>query len=285
VKAGTLSARNFVAGQFHDVANQGALGANVESHNYARVYFRPRNPYHLRTEGIKCLCHPYRQDVQSSIPVTFLFDFASVMTLEGVKFTKGNIQRAKNTQLEGDTAFDTLDFNSIYHDDSVSQNEKDYIHDCRMAEVMIPNNLPLDPHLKAIFFRTRWDLETFRFLLQGAGAAFNGKVQVEQITNSLYMHMGLYIIDLDVLQGTLHMRFHLPIDYSPKDGNYKVKIEQSAPGVVGRIYEKDISLQKGSLAVSNFLSNADAIWRITLEDVLAFNGRLPHTQSEVFGPR
>jgi hypothetical protein len=201
-----------------------------------------------------------------------------------VKFTTGNIQRTKNTELEGDAAFDTLDFISIYHDDSVSQDEKEYIHDCRMAEVMVPQRLPLKDHLKAIFFRTRWDLETFRYLLQQAGTAFEGKVQIEQVTNSLYMHLGLYIIDLDFLEDTLHIRFHLPVDYSPKDGNYKVKIEQSVVGLTGRTYDKAISLRGGLLAISNFHREASAIWRITLEEVLAFHGPLPHTQSQVFGP-
>lgn len=45
-----------------DVANQGALWNNPSAHEYVRLYFRPRNNFHLKTEGIKCLGDPYRQD-------------------------------------------------------------------------------------------------------------------------------------------------------------------------------------------------------------------------------
>jgi hypothetical protein len=270
-------------GIFHDVANQGALGANQSSHDFARLYFRPRNPYHLKTEGIKCLSHPNRQDTQASVPVTFLFDFQGVITRQGVKFTKGNIQRARNVELAGDAAFDTLDFSATYHDDWVTREEKDYIHDCRMAEVMVPDGLPLVPDLKAIFFRTRWDLETFRYQLQTKDIACPWRVQVEQVTNSLYMHQGLYIIDLDFLGEKLHIRFHLPVDYRPNEGTYKVRIGQFIQGTLQRTFDKAIDLQSGSLIITGFLPDNQAVWKIELEEVLAFEGQLPHAQSQVFG--
>jgi hypothetical protein len=284
VKAGSLAARNLVEGPFHDVANQDALAAFTGSHDYARLYFRPRNPYHIRTEGIKCRNHPFRQNTQASIPVTFLFDFKSVITKPGVKFTKGNIQRAK-TALEGDESFGTLDFNAIYHDDFVTAQNKEHIHDCRMAEVLVPERLHLKDHLKAIFFRTRWDLETFRHLLQQEKMTFDGKVQVEQVTNSLYMHWGLYIIDMDFLENKIHLKFHLPHDYKPEDGNYKIKIEQNVTGFPTKTFDQANNLQNGSLVVINFHPEPNAIWTVNLEDVIAYQGPLPHAQSQIFGPK
>lgn len=283
VHSNVLQARNNITTTFHDVANQGALGANQSSHNFARLYFRPRNPYHLRTEGIKCLSHPNRLENQASIPITFIFDFKSVMTLDGVRFTKGNIQRGRNSELQGDAAFDTLDFNATYHDDWVTPQEKDYIHDCRMAEVMVPSALPLLPHLKAICFRTRWDLETFRHLLAQVNGTCPWRVQVEQITNSLYMHQGLYIIELDFLGDELRIRFHLPVDYRPNEGSYKVRVGQFLAGTRRRSFDKSINLQSGSLLIKGFLPDNQAIWIIELEEVLAFQGQLAHAQSQVFG--
>ena len=69
VRQGFLGARNVVE-NFHDVANQGALASFDASHDYARLYFRPRNPFHVRTEGIKCVSDLYRflQNAASVLP-------------------------------------------------------------------------------------------------------------------------------------------------------------------------------------------------------------------------
>ena len=109
IRNGYLSARSELE-NFHDVANQGALNAYTGSHSYARLYFRPKNGYHIKTEGIKCLSDPYRQANQNSIPVNFLFDLPKVLTLPGVKFTQGNIQRSQNCELDGDEEFNSLFF-------------------------------------------------------------------------------------------------------------------------------------------------------------------------------
>lgn len=160
VRHSRLMARNY-APSFHDVANQSALNAYSGSHDYARFYFRPKNGYHIRTEGIKCLADPYRQPNQASIPVTFLFDFVEVSVLDGAKFTAGNIQRATNQELDGDEEFRRLDFNAIFHDDAVTSDNREYISDRRMAEVMVPQGVALADTLKYIVFRTPYDLETF----------------------------------------------------------------------------------------------------------------------------
>jgi hypothetical protein len=139
VRHGAISARNQVA-NFHDVANQGALGAFEGSHNYARLYFRPKNAFHMRTEGIKCLNDPYRFQNQMSVPVCFLFRLPDVLCRTDACFSSSNVQRSHDFKT-GDEAFDTLDFDAIYHDHWTDASNRQYIHDCRMAEVAVKDQI------------------------------------------------------------------------------------------------------------------------------------------------
>lgn len=53
VKSGEIKCRSNVGNLICDVANQGAVWNNPDAHNYVRLYFRPRNSFHLKTEGVK----------------------------------------------------------------------------------------------------------------------------------------------------------------------------------------------------------------------------------------
>jgi hypothetical protein len=281
VQSGLLRCRN-QAVVFHDIANQGALAAYSGSHDYARLYFRPKNGFHLRTEGIKCLSDQYRQAFQASVPVTLMFDFETVITRPGVKFTAGNIQRAHNAELDGDEAFATLDFESTYHDQPVAQEHRDYVQDRRMAEVLVPGELALMGALRFIAFRTRYDQLTFEYLLEQAGGQCPFERAVEHPPQSLYMHWGLYLSEMNFIENTLAMRFHLP-RHEPADNQFEIDLEQSVPGAPTRTLKTTLKLQP-QLTVKGVHADGRAVWRIRLEECLAFEGRLNHARSALFGP-
>jgi hypothetical protein len=92
------------------VANQGALWNNPAAHDFVRLYFRPRNSFHLKTEGIKSKTDPYRVDPHMAIPIMFVFDFVSVTTLQNSYFVSGNFASQALSALQGDNNFDTLRF-------------------------------------------------------------------------------------------------------------------------------------------------------------------------------
>src|SRR5258708_36164763 len=52
IKSGRIKCRGDVGNLICDVANQGALWNNPDAHKYVRLYFRPRNSFHLKTEGV-----------------------------------------------------------------------------------------------------------------------------------------------------------------------------------------------------------------------------------------
>jgi hypothetical protein len=75
IRSGQIKCRASVTKLICDVANQVAVWNNPEAHNYVRLYFRPRNSFHLKTEGVKAIGDPYRIDPHMSIPIAFAFDF------------------------------------------------------------------------------------------------------------------------------------------------------------------------------------------------------------------
>lgn len=282
VQAGSLSCREG-GHKFHDVANQGALAAYEGSHQFARLYFRPKNNYHIRTEGIKVLCDPYRQPQHASIPVMFLFDAVKVLSRPGTLFTAGNIQRVRNSEMSSDDEFQALDFSAIYHDDAVTPDNRDHIQDRRMAEVMVPQNLPLAESLEWIVFRTSSDMRTFDHLLKQVGGKCPYPKGTEKVPQSIFMHWGLYISELSFVEDKLIMNFHLPTRTRPPGNAYKFSIRQNCVDGQQRNYNNTFALDRPALTITGFVPDANSVWSIELEDVLAFNGTLPHAQSTVFG--
>jgi hypothetical protein len=93
LKSDHLLPREQVGALAHDVANPYAIATNPEAWRYARLYFRPKTAFHLRTEGIKFATDRYRYESHMSIPIMLAFDARSVLTLDGVGFSNGKLAR------------------------------------------------------------------------------------------------------------------------------------------------------------------------------------------------
>lgn len=268
------------AENFLDVANGGALNIFDGAHSCARLYFRPKNGFHFRTEGIKCIADQWRLPNHMSIPVMFVFDLVSVITLPGARFSSGNVQRSR-TFLDGDAAFETLDFDAIYHDAPTNSENKDYIANMRMSEVSVEGRVPLGAHLKAIVFRTQSDMRTFEYLLELEGLHCSYKRFVERARGALFLARALYLNDLSFAGDTISLTFNFPVDYSPPDRNFKVYIHQTV-GTRIATYDKTVELKAPTFSVKNYIPNNSAVWLIRLEDQLAFRGRIQAEPSELF---
>ena len=268
------------ATEFLDVANGGALNIFDGAHSCARFYFRPKNGFHFRTEGIKCIADPYRLQNHMSIPVMFVFDFVSILTLPTARFSSGNVQRSR-TFLDGDAAFNSLDFDAIYHDAPPSRENGEYIRNMRMSEVSVEGQVPLAPNLKAIVFRTLSDMRTFEYLLELQGLHCPYKRFVERARGTLFVARALYLNDLSFTGDTISLTFNFPVDFSPPDRNFKVYIRQTV-GTRTATYDKLVELRATTFSVKNYTANNSAVWLIRLEDQLAFNGRIQAELSELF---
>ena len=267
IRAGGIICRNKQDKLVCDVANQGALGNNPLAHQYARLYFRPRNSFHLKTEGIKSLTDPNRIDPHMSIPITFVFDFVKLMTSSKVFFTSGNFARTGTAILDGDPAFDGLDFSLIYHDSAPGSRMVE-IHNMRMSEVVVPDFLPLTS-LSAVICRTTHEARMFGYLLDKSRLS-HPNIRVEQ-RGSIFFRKAIFIDELSIIGGVLNLKFHSPVYHSKE--NYDITV---------RVFEGNGSSRVGSFRVPNgawsfptLKVRSDAIWQITIEGCLAYEGPVP----------
>ena len=200
---GEIRCRNDAGPLLCDVANQGALWNNPDAHNYVRLYFRPRNSFHLKTEGIKRIGSQWRQDPHMSIPVMLVFDLERVLTSAGAFFLPSNFAHAGAQPLNGDNAFAQLPFAKIYHDSSLptSPATRAEILDARMAEVVFDRPLPVDL-LTTVVCRTSHELETLKSFVP-AGAVARPMV-VEQ-NGSIFMRREIYVDEIYTKAGHIYL--------------------------------------------------------------------------------
>jgi len=178
-----------------DIAPEEIINSTDAAHNYARLYFRPKNPTQFHIEGIRKPAD-YYNGKHAGFTVMFMFDAAAVLTQNTTKFSCGNMQSHITDVFDGDTGFDQLDFDSIYHD--VAYPSPEVIRK-RCAEVLPQSGLVLADTLRFVVVRTDADLATLKYSLgqmgldaylplvrksTGSGLFFNRYTAVEHIDSS-----------------------------------------------------------------------------------------------------
>lgn len=210
LRRGEILSRNAALagpGLICDVANQGALWNNPQAHDYVRLYFRPKNKFHLKTEGIKSSIDIYRVDPHMTIPVTFLFKFDEVMTRENCFFLPQNFAIGSMAPLSGDDNFAAIDFAKTYHDSAPRADQMDEIHRARMAEAVVRDRLPLNS-CQAILVRNEYDRRTLLHLT-GRAADAEPKCFLDQ-RGGVFFKRGMYLQEATLLDGTLLFSFSGP---------------------------------------------------------------------------
>jgi ssDNA thymidine ADP-ribosyltransferase, DarT len=217
IKSGGIKCRGNVEHLICDVANQGAVWNNPDAHNYVRLYFRPRNSFHLKTEGVKATGDPYRVDPHMSVPIAFAFDFQKVITLPNCGFVPGNFSKTGAAPLSGDAEFDKMQFEFIYHDSALPQEKMAEVHNWRMSEAVVSGTLSL-ANLSYVICRTTHEERTLRHALGGQVAH---KIIVEQ-KGSIFMRRGMFIDEIYWASDLLNILFHGPIGFTKE--KYQVKV-------------------------------------------------------------
>lgn len=263
LRHGQVLSRNDVAVLLCDVANQGALNNNPAAHAYVRLYFRPKNRFHLKTEGIKSRGDPNRVDPHMCIPVMLVFDFKSVMTLPESRFVSGNFANLNQILRTGDAQFDQMNFDHIYHDSGVSQNEMQQIHNMRMSEVVVPGSLSLQ-NLTYVVCRTIHEERYLKRLLGPGNWNYNFAVEKG---GSVFFRRGMFIRELYTQNGELHFEFGSPV--SATKPVYEVVI---SCGVARARYEVSPSRWRIPGIVN---PDPDAVWKIEIEGCTAYEGVVP----------
>lgn len=132
----------------------------------ARLYFRPRNPFHFDTEGCRPIARRHSSGAHTAVPVFFLFDLAKLLTQQGTEYTNG-WGASDSVQLRGDAnGLRSMNWRDIYSLGSMGTDpaRKGDLKFYRMAEVVMRDHLTLD-HLLGVICRTAPERDTLLTIL------------------------------------------------------------------------------------------------------------------------
>jgi ssDNA thymidine ADP-ribosyltransferase, DarT len=230
MRTGQLSSRNIQSRIIHDVADGGAISTNPGALNYARLYFRPLTSFHLSTEGIKLRSDPYRRTVHMNIPVALLFDLRKILTLPGVGFSAGKLAHIGAGVFFDDAGFKKILFDDVYHDGPTGGRNKE-LNDRRMAEIIVPNALPLKDVLKFAVCRTQYDELTLRHFSESVPADVLSRIRVADRATDFFFCWGVFPQLIELNDRHILLKLFQGRNYKP---GYKVRcrIEQEVGGRV-----------------------------------------------------
>ncbi|WP_375451621.1 DarT ssDNA thymidine ADP-ribosyltransferase family protein [uncultured Devosia sp.] len=261
LRARALRCRNEAGELLCDVANQGALWNNPVAHNYARLYFRPRNSFHLKTEGIKRIGDPYRVDPHMSIPIMLAFDFAKVITLPESGFLYGNFAHLGAQVLTGDVDFNKLDFSKIYHD-APTASDGDAIREARMSEVVVEGQVSTGL-INAIICRTVHDLATLKQALPDLASQLPLRVERQ---SSVFQKRGTYIRELYYSEGNIHVTLAYPHSGGLSNVNIRLSSE---------LFDRAYTVNASRFQIPCVGADPQMVWTIHVEGCLAYRAPLP----------
>jgi hypothetical protein len=150
-----LSRRASAGRRPKDIAGTDVINLTERAHNFARLYFRPRNPTQWNVEGVRKPEELYGGDPNTHAPVlvVFVFDARKILCRDGVYFSNGNMQSASSLLGDNDEFFRSIDFSKVYHVGGISGDRS--IITARCAEILIPNRLILDECLSHVLCRSQ----------------------------------------------------------------------------------------------------------------------------------
>lgn len=268
----------------HDNADPGVIGGtDSEVSQCARLYFRPRTPTFYRNEGFrsKTLWERTGFRAHCPVPVALVFDAATVLALPQTRFSNSNLaartgQTLNERTFQGLESLKSLPFEGIYHADTLYRDDprKPEIIRQRNAEVIVPNVLPLEGHLRAVRCRSDAELATLRTLLGfPTWARYRSQAGINTDAK-LFFAEWFFIERVRTANGALILHVHQPIDADERmqvfEATITVEYEERDPEVVSF----KLGANQGPVlksATDFFLKNEPtALISIHLNDQLAY---------------
>jgi ssDNA thymidine ADP-ribosyltransferase, DarT len=227
LQAGALLSRNAAADETHDdIAPATVITRRTEAHQFARLYFRPRNPTQFHIEGIRQDGDPFiSQDHGAHAPVLVMLVFRaqSVLTQNETCFSDGNMQHNRTKYEKSEDFFRAIHFQDVFHDDRFDLNDRDRIVRSRCAEVLAQSPLSLSNHLVAVLCRSEAERRTLLHLAPKLSDSVKQKIRT-------YSEVGVFFNEYsfvkDVDMNSNGVSFTLNPRKDEKDVSLSIKIER-----------------------------------------------------------
>ena len=216
-----------------------------------------------------------------SMPIMFIFKLEQVVTRSNVRFCDRKMAHAGIVPGDDEGYFDSIDFTKVYHDsaiaDPVLRNE---INDRRMAEVLVPDELPLNATLDMIICRTQFDAISLQHLMRAQDQNWRTKLRVSTKPAEMFFCWGAYVIELQLAGSALTLRVKASRDYT-QGQQLKFNICQQRANQATMVLRANYALANNPMLISGWDPAYTDNWLIEIEDALAFCGPVPVAQSTV----
>lgn len=146
----------------------------------------------------------------------FVFKSPEILTRENVKFSNGNMQ-AGSAILDGDAAFDVLNFRKIYHEGFYDRSNPDNsdIVTLRCSEVLCDSPLPLDHALEGVVCRSHAERQLLLYELGDIADVWKDKIVIHSkpgYFNADYAFVESVDLQTDGMSVRFHPRRYLPVE-------------------------------------------------------------------------
>lgn len=221
-------------------------------HSYARLFFRPKTPTFHNNEGIRVGAVGERGS-HCAVPIAFLFDAASVISLPKTKMSDGsmaNRQKHRANIGEGFQFLTTLPFGKIYSDGPMIGDKSELIFR-RQAEVLVPNGLPLYPHLRFIFARSPAEQQTLVSLVaQESHQALNQFQPIITVNTKpgLFFKKWSFIEAVYSTPSYFVVRFNSPVTEPFGPFSFRMRAENLEDGMVWSWIKTDLTTDRSFVA-------------------------------------
>ncbi|MCA9656001.1 MAG: DUF4433 domain-containing protein [Myxococcales bacterium] len=259
-----------------DSASASVIANTPSSHQeMVRLYFRPRTPTQYHNEGIREPSQRQFQEAHCAVPIFFCFDLVGLLSEPSTQFSNGNMARAGVLHGADLALFDAIPFDLVYHDAPVSPSVKDRVVFHRHAEILVPDSLPLRPHLTAIACRSEAERQTLVNMAGSASTAWRDKTYVVQ---DFFRH-GVFLRSVHTEREKLVMRFHRNPRCVVMPASYRGLVEETGSG---RFWQWDGTIDDDEIPVCLANTPGHSKTRIWIHDALAYQDDLDFTDDIPF---
>lgn len=161
--------------------------------SYVRFYFRPLTPTQYHNEGYKHRQIRYDGDINANVPVPvfLLFDLEKLLSMEGTKFSALSQAGRGNPVYSGVDDFAALPFDSIYSNGYCTDEVRMHRH----AEILYPDEFPIEPTIRGIFCRNDCERSTLMNLLKDNNptAFYRYKDKIRVARSDTFERNGLFV--------------------------------------------------------------------------------------------
>lgn len=257
-----------------DNASPQVIGQTEEQlKDYVRLYFRPRTPTQYRNEGFRPIRH-YWQGAHCPVPVYFLFDSQTVLSLPKSHFSDGNLASHIHQILSTAPELEQMPFIDIYQDGSLPDDEerRRQIISRKQAEIIVSNRLDLDA-LKFIVCRSEAERQTLIHLLTPQSRErWQNKVIVDPDQKVFYKHW-LYVATVELSDSSIVFNFNLSSDSEYNGPFHAVASITDMQNGKRFTWRSEQFIAKSKLKLSGFPPLDGYSIKFSLDDQIGYAGR------------